>query len=104
MYASVSSSTRRREQHVVDPDDALLVQLHIVQERRAAVQREIQRVVQVVIQVRAGADDEIDEAALHQLDDASAETGGGQGAGHGQADRRVVLGRQHLVGKDVAGL
>ena len=28
---------RRRKQHVVDADDAFLVQLHVVQERRAAV-------------------------------------------------------------------
>ena len=47
---------RRREQHVVDPDDALLVELHVVEERRAAVEREVQRVVEVVVEVRAGAD------------------------------------------------
>ena len=95
---------RRRKQHVVDPDDALLVQLDVVEERRAAVQREVQRVVQVVIEVRAGADDEVDQAALHHLDDAAAEAGRRQRAGDRQADRRVVLGRQHLVGEDLARL
>ena len=79
-----------REQHVVDADDALLVQLDIVEERRAAVQREVQRVVQIVIEVGAGADDEVDEAAIHQLDHAAAEPGRRQRAGDGQADGRVV--------------
>ena len=95
---------RRRKQHVVDADDALLVQLDVVEERRAAVQREVQRVVQVVIEVRAGADDEVDQPAVHQLDDAAAEAGRRQRAGDGQADRRVVVRGEHLVGEDVAGL
>ena len=95
---------RRREQHVVDPDDPLLVELDVVEERRAAVEREVQRVVQVVIEIGAGADDEVDQPAVDQLDDAAAEAGRGQRAGDGQADGRVVLGRQHLVGEDVAGL
>ena len=67
------------------------------EERRAAVQREIQRVVQVVIQVRAGRDDEVDQAAVHHLDDAPAEAGRRHRAGNGQPDGRVVLRRQHLV-------
>ena len=95
---------RRREQDVVDADDALLVQLDVVEERRAAVEREVQRVVEVVIEIGAGADDEVDEAAVHQLDDAAAEAGRRERAGDGQADGGVVLGRQHLVGEDVAGL
>ena len=48
--------------------------------------------------------DEVDQAAIHQLDDAAAEPGGRQRAGDGQPDGRVVLRRQHLVGEDVAGL
>ena len=67
-------------------------------------EREVQRVVEVVIEVRAGADDEVDQAAVHHLDDAAAEAGGRQRAGDGQTDRRVVFRRQHLVGEDVAGL
>jgi hypothetical protein len=50
----------RGKQHVVDADDAFFVQLDVVHEGRAAVQREVQRVVQVVIEVGAGADDEVD--------------------------------------------
>ena len=95
---------RRGKQHVVDPDDAVLVQLDVVDERRAAVQREVQRVVQIVIEIGAGADDEVDEPALHQLDDAAAKSGRRQRAGDRQPDRRVVLGQQHLVGEDAAGL
>ena len=94
----------RRKQDVVDADDAFLVQLDVVDERRAAVQREVQRVVQVVIEVRAGRDDEVDEAAIHHLDDAAAEAGRRHRAGDRQPDRRVVLRREHLVGEDLARL
>ena len=87
----------RRKEDVVDPDDAVLVQLHVVDERRAAVQREVQRVVQVVIEVGAGADDEVDQAALHHLDDAAAKPAGVIAPAIVSADRRVVLGREHLV-------
>ena len=95
---------RRREQHVVDADHAFFVELDVVDERRAAMQREVQRVVQVVIEVGAGADDEVDQPALHQLDDAAAEAGRRHRAGDRQRDRRVVLGQQHLVREDAAGL
>src|SRR5260221_2853668 len=94
----------RWEQNVVDPDDALLVQLHVVKERRAAVELEIERVMEVVIEIRAGADDEVDQAPLHELDDAAAEAGRRERAGDGQADGGVAGRRQHLVGVDVAGL
>jgi hypothetical protein len=68
------------------------------------VQREVQRVVEVVVEVRAGADDEVDEPALHQLDHRAAEARRGQRAGHREGDRGVVIGRQHLVAEDAAGL
>jgi len=73
------------------------------QERRATVQGEVQRVVEVVVEIRAGADHEVDQSAVHELDHAAAESGGRQRTGNRQADRRVVLRRQHLVGEDVAG-
>ena len=95
---------RRREQDVVDADDALLVQLDVVEERRAAVQLEVQRVVEVVIEIRAGADHEVDQAPFHQFDDTAAESGGRERAGDGQADGGVARRGQHLVGVDVAGL
>ena len=95
---------RRGEEHVVDPDDAVLVQLAIVDKGRSAPQREVQRVMKIVIEVGSGRDDEIDEPAIHQLDDAPSEAGRGHGAGDGEADRGVVFGRQHLVGKDCACL
>ena len=66
-------------------------------------QREVQRVVQIVIEVGAGADDEVDQPALHQLHDAAAEPGRRHRAGDRQRNRRVVLGQQHLVGEDAAG-
>src|SRR5204862_5899180 len=82
----------RREQDVVNPDDSLLVELHVVEERGPAMELEIEGVVEVVIEIRAGADHEVDEAALHQLDDAAAETGGRERAGDGQADRGIAGG------------
>ena len=93
-----------REQHVVDADDAVGVQLDVVEERRAAVQGEVQRVVQVVVQIGAGADHEVDQAPLHQLDDAPPQPGRRQRPGHGQADGGVVGRIEHLVGVHVASL
>ena len=94
----------RRKQHVVDPDDPLLVQLHIVHERRPAAEREVQCVVQVVIEIGTGADQKIDQPALHQLDNTAAESCGRQSPGDGEPDHGVVLGPEHLVSVDAAGL
>ena len=69
-----------------------------------AVEREVQRVVQVVVEVRAGADDEVHQAAFHQLDEAAAKPGRRERPGDGEADGRVVGRVQHLVREDVAGL
>src|SRR5581483_1414669 len=91
-----------REQHVVDANHAVFVQLAIVDEGRSAAQREIHRVVEVVIEVRAGRDHEVDEAAIHQLDHAAAEPGRRHRARHRQADRRVVLGGEHFLGENLA--
>jgi hypothetical protein len=65
----------RREQNIVKSNDALFARSTSLTKRRPAVQREIQRVVQSD-EVRAGADKEVDEPALHHLDDAAAETAG----------------------------
>ena len=67
-------------------------------------QREVQRVVEVVVEVRAGRDDEVDQATFHQLDHRAAEPGRREGAGDGEGDGGVVLRRQHLVGVDAARL
>ena len=92
----------RRKQHVVDADDAVLVQLDVVDERRSAVQREVQRVVQIVVEVRPGRDDEVHEPAVHQLDDAAAQPRRRHRAGNRQPDRGFVLRREHSVGEDLA--
>jgi hypothetical protein len=92
------------KQHVVDSNHAVFVQLHIVQERRAAPQREVQRVVEIVIQVRARRDDEVHQPAIHQLDHAAAEAGRRHGSGNRQPDCRVALRGQHLVCEDLARL
>ena len=72
MYASVSRSTVAGNNTSYILNHAVLVQLDVVNKRRAAVQGEVQRVVQIVVQVRAGTDHEIDQPALHQLHDAAA--------------------------------
>src|SRR4029453_915943 len=94
----------RRKEDVVDSDDPILVQLHVVHERRAAVQREVQRIVQVVIEVGAGGNDEVDEAAVHHLDDAAPHAGRGHCARDGQPDRRVVFRREHLARENLTSL
>ena len=94
----------RRKQDVVDADHAFLVEHAIVEERRAAAQREVQRVVQIVIEVRAGTDDEIDEAALHHRDDAAAQARRRHRPRDGQRNGGVVPCRQHLVAEDAACL
>jgi hypothetical protein len=94
----------RWKQDVVNADDPLFVQLDVVEERRSAMEAEVQRVVEIVIQVRAGADDEVDEAAVHELDHAAAEPRRRERAGDGQPDCRVVVGQQHLLGEDVTRL
>ncbi len=66
-------------------------------------QREVQRVVEVVIEIGAGADHEVDQPALHHLDDTAAEAGRRQRAGDRQPDGRVAFRREHLLGVDLAG-
>ena len=94
----------RRKQDVVDPDDPVFVQLDVIEERRAAVQREVQGMVEIVVQVGAGADDKVHQAPVHHLDDAAAEPGRRQRTGHGQPDRRVVCRIEHPIGEDVTRL
>ena len=95
---------RRGKKHVVDPDDPLLVQLDVVEERRASVEREVQRVMQIVVQIGARADDEIDQASLYQLDGAAAETRRGS-ARRQPSDRSWCRARgQHFLSENLACL
>ena len=64
-------------------------------------EREVQCVVQVVIKVRAGADEKVDKPAFHQLDNTAAQTGRCHRSGYRQTDRRIVRGVEHPVGEDV---
>ena len=94
----------RGKQDVVDSNHPVLVQLHVVGERRAPAKREVQRVMEVVVEIRTGGNDEVDEPALHHLDDAAAEPGRRQRAGYREPDRGVLLGIQHLLREDRARL
>jgi hypothetical protein len=51
-----------------------------------------------VVEIRAGADDKIDEAVFHQGQDAATQASGSQRAGHGQADRDIFFWIKHLFG------
>ena len=53
--------------------------------------------MQIVVQVGARRDDEVDKATFHHLDDTTAEPGRRQGAGDGQTNRGVVVFVEHLV-------
>ena len=93
----------RREQHVVNPNDAVFVKDTVIEKRRASVQREIQGVMQIVVEVRAGADQKVDQPVLHHLVDAAAEARRRHRAGDRQSDHGVVLGIEHLLRKNLAG-
>ncbi len=69
------------ENDVVDPDDPFLAEGHVVNVRGNAVQGEAQRTMDVVIEVRPGGDDPVDEARLDERDEGGvAEARRGQGA------------------------
>jgi hypothetical protein len=65
-------------------------------------EREVQRVVEIMVEVRAGRDHEVDQAAVHQFDDAATEPGGRHRPCDGQPDGGVVLAGQHLLGENRA--
>ena len=88
------------EEHVVDAHDALLAQLDVVGLEGAAVHREPEAEVGVVVEVRAGRHDPVDEAGLDQRDQrAHAEPGRRQRAGDRQPDRDVV--REHALDQEL---
>ena len=60
-------------------------------------QRHSERVVHIVVEVGASTDNKIDEALLHQCDQASTEAGGCKSAGHGEADGHILFRGQHLL-------
>ena len=91
------------EEDVVDPDHALVAQLDVVRGRRAAVHREPEREMGVVIQVGAGRDDPVDEARLHERDEAAhPEPRRRHRARQRHPDRGVRL--EHALGEEVAAL
>jgi hypothetical protein len=88
---------------VVNPDDVLLAQLQVVKEGPRLMQVHAQGEVGVVVEVRSGADDPVEETGLHQRHQARhAQTCRGQRSGQRQADGHV--GGQHFVGKETTGL
>ena len=79
------------EEDVVDADDAVLAQDGVACCRITAVHREAEAEVRVVVEVRAGGDDPVDEARLDERDDRRhAEPRRRERAGEREADGDVV--------------
>ena len=89
---------RRRKKHVVNANDTFLEEIAVIDERRSAVKREIQGVVEIVVEVGARADEEV-HRLLPSAQPCNRQVPRGQGAGDGQGDGGVVLRQDHLVRK-----
>ena len=79
------------DEDVVDALDAGLVQLLVVHVEVSLDDRQLQREVEVVVQVRARRDDEVDEAGLDHRLDRAAHPRGRHRARHGERDRRARI-------------
>ena len=90
---------------VVDAVDPFVLQRRVVFARRADVVPAAARLVQIVVEVRAGRDQAVDVAVLEQVRDDQPHAAGAQRAGHAQEDRAVAA--EHLFpdaprGREVA--
>ena len=91
------------EEHVVDADDAVAAQLHVVEEGRAGVELHAEAVMEIVVEIRAGRDDPVDKARVHQRHDRGfAQPRRRQRAGERHADR--PLAGDHLLREEPARL
>ena len=84
-----------RREDVVEADDAQAREPHVVAVRVALRVREAERLVDVVVEVGAGADDDIDQPVLDQVDDKRPHAGRHHRAGEAEEDRRLVA--QHRL-------
>ena len=90
------------EQDVVDADHAIAPQLGIAHKGRPAPQRQVHRVVHVVVEVRAGGHDPVHEASLDQGNyGGAAQTRRSQRSCQAHAHRDPVVG-QHFFRKQAA--
>ena len=92
---------------VVDAIDPIVGQRRVVGVRRADVVVLAARLVEIVVEVRAGRDQAVDVAVGDQVRDDQAQAAGAQRARHAEEDRDVVL--EHLLpdamrGREVAAL
>ena len=91
------------EEDVVDAHDLFVAQRDVRDGRVALMEREADAEVRVVIEVRAGRDDPVDEARAHERDERrDAESRRRQRAGEREADGHVRL--QHLPREELARL
>src|SRR5690606_6521419 len=83
---------------VVDPVDRQLAELVVVDERRALVVPEAERLEEVLIDdVGAGRHDHVDHVVLHHLHDHLLQAGADQRAGQAEHDAAVLVAQHHLV-------
>ena len=94
-----------REEHVVDADDPLLAELHVVRARghvrRAAIERQPEVEVEIVIEVGAGRRDVVHEAVAEERHQHRRQPGGRERAGERQPHGRALVDRAH---EELAGL
>ena len=91
------------KQHVVNADDSLVAQLHVVEKGRPGKKVHAESVVEVVVKIRAGRDDPVHKTGLHQRHDRRrSEPGRGERPGERHADRPVF--GEHFFGEKAAAL
>jgi hypothetical protein len=79
------------KKNVINADDPVAMQRHVIQKGRPLVQGHAQPVMQIVIKIGPGGNDPIHEPRAHQRDQARfAQAGRSQGARQAQADDAVV--------------
>src|SRR5579859_699193 len=92
------------EEHIVDANNTRFVQFRVVELEAATMQGEVERVVDVVVEVGACADHEVDRATLHQREDRATDARRSHRSGDRQADRHVLLRVEHAARVQVSSL
>ena len=74
------------------------MEYHVIQKRRPLIERHIEAVMEIVIKVRSGGHNPIDEACLHERNEAAlAQARRRERAGQAHPDEPII--REHFVGE-----